>query len=318
MPSNKKDSLYMFQNFNNLPETSFGRMDENGKWIFTGVVYIAQAPEIVDENGKPTGMFEQYNTITIPHRQHSCFNAALDLSTGVYPIFEVGFSSYYTLQQLQDGPKQRERAAIVDGSHYNGAYRDYIQGQREGIWTLTWNKGTFLYERLQNDSEPNEGEPESVTKKRRTYWKHTYMDLILNGDPIKIVYNWKEAAPLQYIVERARLFAIDDLAARRLACVDGLNGYLDAKAGHKIDRKVEAGENVLVDKKGEVATHVEEFHTRKLIEIASMPGKRFQIYRWYSQSKTIDITEENLEKEVGIILAGKGTITVKQVKASKK
>jgi hypothetical protein len=293
-------------------------MDENGKWIFTGVVYIAQAPEIADENDKPTGKFEQYSSITITHRQHSCFNAALDLSTGVYPIFEVGFSSYYTLQQLLDGPKQRERAAIVNGSRYNGAYRDFIQGQRDGTWSLTWDDDHFVYERLQNDSEPQEGEPESVTKKRRTYWKHSYMDKILNGDPLKIVYNHKDPKQLQYIVERARLFAIDDLDARRVACKAGLNGYLDAKAGHVIDRKVEAGENVLVDKKGEVATHVEEFHTRKLIEIASMPGKRFQIYRWFSQSKTIDITEENLEHEVGIILAGKGTITVKQVKASKK
>lgn len=306
MPTQKNESLYVFKNYENLPDSSFGHMGKDGKWVFTGVVYLGKATDAMP-----------YSAITITHREHACFNAALDLSTGVYGLFEVGFSTYKTLEQLLAGPKQQERAAIVDGSHYNGTYRDYIQGQRDGMWTLTWNNGTFLYEKLQNDSEPQEGEPEAVTKKRRTYWKHTYMDMILNGDPIKMVYNWKDEASLKYIVERERLFSISDLVARREACKLGLAGYLDAKAGHVMDRKIEDGEPVLVNSKGEIADSVLEFHTRKPVLIAKMVGKRYNIFRWSSPSKTVDFTAENLEKEVGIILRGNGTITVKEVKVSK-
>lgn len=303
MPSNKNNSLYVFKSYVNLPDTSFGHMDKDGNWIFTGVVYLGKA---TDET--------PYSAVTITHREHACFNAALDLSTGIYKLFEVGFSSKFSLEELLKGPKQRENAARVDGSHYNGAYREYIQGQREGIWTLTWNNGTFLYEKLQNDSEPQEGEPESVTKKRRSYWKQVYMDMILNGDPIKIVYNWKDDASMKYIVERERLFNIPDLAVRRDACSVGLAGYLDAKAGHMIDRKIENGEDVLMDKGGKPVDSVQEFITRKPVLIAKMVGKKFQVYRWYSPSKIVDITEENLNHEVGIILAGKGSITVKEIK----
>lgn len=283
-----------------LPAYSFGEKDSKGNWIFNGVVYIFRPAE-----------GQSYNKITKDRIMKAYRNGMLDIANGVYAHVEPHFVLKVPVAELKT-LAYKEEVATVEGAFYNGQFADYIQGKRDGLYNLTWMNGTFIYGSQIFDSEGLEGEPEWVTKKRRTFFKRMMQTLYMQEAPVKFLYYPQDEKIVDYVREWARLMDMKDVAARKQACQDGLNNFLTAKDGHAVDREFAGEVKPLATQEEQDATFVKAYATFEPIAIATLVGKKYMKYRFASPQGTVEFTNDNLAYEVSLVL--KSRLTLREIK----